>query len=152
MAFPWSIRCSWRARFLRWVFSDPAGDKILDRHIPFAGGFKGGVCSFEDVFRDNPVLLGPLPPQNIFVEMTRSERFQPTFLITLPMTISALPVCIGFCIIEEIYPGFVSCLHTIVCNLFSDLTAVSDPGSYERADTFNPMNLNNDIPLLSLLL
>jgi hypothetical protein len=54
---------------------------------------QAGVGALDDVLpgktRDHSE---PRPPQKIFVEITRSERFQPIILQHTPITISALPL------------------------------------------------------------
>jgi len=72
------------------------------------------------------------------VEITRSDRFQPAFLRTFPMTASAPPWAYDFCIVKEIYTCLIGSLHTVESDLFVDLISNVTHAPSDSADTLRP--------------
>ncbi len=63
-------------------------------------------------FLERPRSFGPLPPQKILVDTTRSERFHPLRRITRPITLSAFPASYASALSKKLTPASnASCMH-----------------------------------------
>ena len=98
-----------------------------------------GVGAFDDVLARQAAVVGTglkgwpgpwgVPPQKILVEITRSLRRQPAFLMTCAHDGFGHPAGVDLGVVEEIHAGVVGRLHALVGLGHVQLVLEGDPGA-----------------------